>query len=226
MSYLDAQFIENIPKNDIEIIFEVGSRDLLDARNLFRYFHVNNPKIYAFECNPDCLVECMKNRENFDREEQDHIFLVENAVSLTNDQISFYPFDLSKHDNMGASSMFVHKEDGIQKQISVNGIRLDTFMETNNIQNIDLLCMDLQGYELNALKSLGTNISRVKYIITECAINSAYKGGVEFIELYDYLSKFNFKYVSSNAFGHHFPDTTIKRFCEFDSLFVNNSNHS
>ena len=28
-------------------------------------------------------------------------------------------------------------------------------MENNNIQNIDLLCIDLQGYELQAIKSMG-----------------------------------------------------------------------
>ena len=45
-----------------------------------------------------------------------------------------------------------------QKEIIVNGIRLDTFINENNINNIDLLCMDLQGYELNALKSLGNHL--------------------------------------------------------------------
>ena len=32
----------------------------------------------------------------------------------------------------------------------MKGIRLDTFITKNNIQNVDLLCIDLQGYELNA----------------------------------------------------------------------------
>jgi FkbM family methyltransferase len=38
-----------------------------------------------------------------------------------------------------------------QFEINVEGTRLDTFLENNNIQNIDLLCIDLEGYELNAL---------------------------------------------------------------------------
>ena len=36
-------------------------------------------------------------------------------------------------------------------------------MENNNIQNIDLLCIDLQGYELQSIKSLGEKIKTVKF---------------------------------------------------------------
>lgn len=41
------------------------------------------------------------------------------------------------------------------KKINVNDIRLNTFCIKNNIINIDLIAMELQVCELNALKSLG-----------------------------------------------------------------------
>ena len=80
-----------------------------------------------------------------------------------------------------------------QKEIIVNGIRLDTFININKIKNIDLLCIDLQGYELNAIKSLGNNLYKVKYIITECSIVSTYTNGTTFNELNKYLNNYNFK---------------------------------
>lgn len=94
-------------------------------------------------------------------------------------------------------------------------------MDENCLQSVDLLCIDLQGYELNALKSLGDKLKNVKYIITECSIVSSYIGGSIFVQLNDYLDKNNFMYVSSNNFGQSFPNTELKGFSEFDALFIN-----
>lgn len=230
MSYFDDLFINNINKNDINIIFELGSRDLNDSIKLYQYYGC---KVYAFECNPDCLLECKKNLEKFDNITKNNIFLIENAISIKNDNVIFYPFDLSKYNNMGASSMLKidfskrdindpdYNKTNVQKEIIVKGIRLDTFMYNNKINKVDMLCIDLQGYELNAIKSLGDNLSNIKYIITECSINSTYENGTNFIDLYNYLKKYNFQYVSSNKFEYNFPNINLKFFSEFDALFVN-----
>ena len=93
----------------------------------------------------------------------------------------------------------------------------------NKIQTIYLLCIDLQGYELNALKSLGHHLNKVKYIITECSIASTYTNGATFVELNDYLKKFGFKYEISNKFGSNYPNLSINGFSEFDALFINKS---
>lgn len=110
-----------------------------------------------------------------------------------------------------------------QKEVIVPGTRLDTFMIENNVKNIDILCIDLQGYELNALKSLGNHLNNVKYIITECSIESTYTNGAVFSELNDFLTSYNFSYCCSNMFQSNFPNLSIKNFSEFDALFINNS---
>lgn len=231
MSYFD--FNNFIDKNRIKTIFELGSRDLKDAKKLIEYY--NNATCYSFECNPDCLVECKKTRENLTESENKRIILVENAISIENKNIVFRPFDLSKYNNMGSSSILEidfsmrNKNDpdynrkNVQKKIYVDGIRLDTYMENNNICNIDLLCIDLQGYELNALKSLGEKIKDIKYIITECSIQSTYKGGANYKDLNSYLEEYGFKYHNSNRFGKDLPNLNLKGFTEFDALFINNS---
>ena len=219
MAYIDPLFLNNINKLDINTIFELGSRDLLDAIKLSEYF---NCKVYAFECNPDCIIQCKKNINI-----NDNVILIEKAVSLENKKMIFYPFDLSVYDNMGSSSMLKidfstrntsdpdYNKPNPQKEIEVDGIRLDTF---TNIP--DLLCIDLQGYELNAIKSLGDKLNGVKYIITECSINSTYIGGASFIELNDYLNLYGFKYKVSNKFNYDYPDLNLKYFSEFDALFI------
>lgn len=230
MSYLDNIFIRNINKNEIKLIFELGSRDLQDAVKLYNYY---NCKVYAFECNPDCLIECKKILQQCkDDKIKQNLILVESAVSLMDEDVTFYPFNLTKYNNMGSSSMLKidfsmrnsddmdYNKENPQDEIKVNGIRLDTFMDKNNIFNIDMLCIDLQGYELNALKSLGDYLHKVKYIITECSIVNSYTNGAIFTELNEYLQKYNFKYVCSNKFGYNFPNLNLTGFSEFDALFV------
>ena len=133
---------------------------------------------------------------------------------------------------MGSSSMFKidfskrntndpdYNRTNPQKEITVPGIRLDTFISENNITDIDLLCIDLQGYELNALKSLGNNLDNVKYIITECSIKNTYIGGCSFKELYSYLRNYGFEYITSNKFGDNLPNMNLDGFSEFDVLFI------
>lgn len=136
---------------------------------------------------------------------------------------------------MGSSSMLKidfskrNKDDGDynrpnpQKEIIVEGIRLDTFIENNSIAKVDMLCIDLQGYELNALKSIEKYLHKVKYIITECSIASTYTDGANFTELNNYLTRNNFKYKCSNKFGYNLPELNITGFSEFDALFINES---
>jgi FkbM family methyltransferase len=231
MSYCD--FFSKIDSNQIKTIFELGSRDLIDAIKLLDYFQYS--KAYAFECNPDCLVECYNNIDKLDEIQKKRLFLIDKAVSINNSKVSFYPFDLEKYNNMGSSSMLKidfslrdkndpdYNRENPQKEIIVDGIRLDTFIDENYIENIDLLCIDLQGYELNAIKSLGEHLHKVKYIITECSIMNTYSGGATFNELNNYLINHNFKYISSNKFGNDFPDLTLYGFSEFDALFINQS---
>ncbi len=232
MSYFD--FVDSINKEQVRIIFELGSRDLIDAIKLIDCF--DNSIIHSFECNHDCLEVCKINFNKLNDNYKNRIFLVEKAVSISDGYINFYPFDLAKYNNMGASSLLKidfsnrdlndpdYNRPNPQKEVVVEGIRLDTYMNYNNIQNIDLLCIDLQGYELNAIKSLGEKIKNVKYIITETCIESTYTNGDTFKELNDYLNKHNFYYEMSNSFQKNFPDLSIKGFSEFDCLFINKNN--
>ena len=90
MSYFD--FFTKIDGNRIKTIFELGSRDLIDAIKLLDYF--KNSKVYSFECNPDCLIECHKNIYQLDEDKKKRLFLIDKAVSINNSKVSFYPFDL------------------------------------------------------------------------------------------------------------------------------------
>ena len=224
-SYFDEAFLPHICREDVKVIFELGSRDLEDARKLRTYYGAD---VYSFECNPDCLALCRNNFATFSEEEQLYCHLVEKAVCETNGPVVFYPFESS---NIGASSLLqidlserspndpLFGAKNLQSTTTVDGIRLDTFMEQEGLSHVDLVCMDLQGYELPALRSLGRYLESVKYIITEASVKSTYKGVTLFFEMEAYLSEFGFEYVSSTIFGENRPNRDIKQFLEFDVLF-------
>ena len=148
--------------------------------------------------------------------------------------IDFYPFDIKKYNNIGASSLYIkdwktHRIPGtqdynigmVQKKIKVESIPLKKYCEKNNIQQIDLLCMDVQGAELEVIKSLDDKIVNVNYIILEATLNPDYKGGTYFYEIDEYLNKHDFKYICSDKYHKTMPPKKYKGLLELNALYKN-----
>lgn len=196
-SYMDSRFTNNIKKERISTIVECGSRDCVDAIALNDYYHPSI--IYSFECNPESIAVCKKNIEGIS-----NIKLIDKAVYNDNRVIDFYATDMEKSidKNIGASSILYHRDNDkefFQKKVQVEAIRLDSFMKQEDIDIIDLLCMDLQGAELIALKGLGDRIHHVRYIIVEVSFQSYYYGDRLFEDIDEYLVSRFFRRISQDA---------------------------
>jgi len=162
MSYLDNRFLKQIDKQQVEVIFELGTYDLRDAITLRKYY---KPKtLVCFECNPHAPANLPGATRN-----HTEITVVEKAVWDKDEKIKFYPV---VSDNPKASSCFrvtgdYPYENYKQEEITVEAIRLDTWMKTNELQKVDLVCADVQGAILKALQGLGDYLRMVKYLICE-----------------------------------------------------------
>ncbi len=168
---------KKIPRNKIKTVIEIGARDLRDTFAIKLYY---KPKIiYAFEANPVALSICAKTLKKYWMF-RDGIFLIPKAVWNEGKVIKFYSVQGIKskcgnqeiNPNIGSSACFgqvIHNKDEeiIQKEVDVEAVRLDSFCDKHNISEIDLLCMDIEGAEYNALIGLGDYINKVNYIITE-----------------------------------------------------------
>jgi len=207
-----------------KIVLELGSRDLQDAIVLQKYFSAD--RVYAFECNPECVKMC-----NAALPGTKNITLIPKAVHVQDGPVLFRAIDPDKYSNLGASSMLKlsfenrSEEDpdrdlaDVQKLVEVEGTRLDTFCRENNISTIDLIWMDLQGYELHALQSLGEQIRNVKFVYSEVAFTSTYESGTSFDALHAFLDQHGFQFVESDRFGTSFPKYT-SGFVEFNVLYA------
>jgi hypothetical protein len=93
-------------------------------------------------------------------------------------------------------------------------ISLKMFMSNNNLQYIDYLKTDTEGFELNVLKSLENFINRVKLIHFEHHYDDMYVKNYKFSDMHKYLVNNNF--IQIYKFKMYFRKS-------FEYFYLNNS---
>lgn len=228
---MNYSWCESHITHPIERIFELGSRDCLDAIALSKRFGC---EVVAFECNPECIQLC---KSNLSQNPTAKVTLIDKAVHHYDGKIAFNAFDTSKYDNVGASSVFeidfcipCRKDDAdygktdVQKTISVDAVRLDSFIDNDGDGGGDVPTMiiaDLQENELNAFQGLGRYLDddRLQYIVTEASVCPTYKGGCSFRDIHELLTEHGFHYKASNKYGNGMPPLTVEKYAFFDAFY-------
>jgi len=156
--------------------------------------------------------------------------------------VEAYPFALS--DNSGKKKLYVNKQsatnslfptiDGVgqwvnpediknMSTIEVQATTLDDFCKQRDIDEIDILKLDIQGGELNALQG-GTHdkcmLNHVRLICMELLFVPIYKGQCFYHEICYMLSYKNY-YTLFNMYNHAFAESGRLKWC--DAIFVRQS---
>jgi len=179
------------------IIFDIGANT---GDTLVQHAQANPTfQYYAFEPVPqlfDKLINLTANLPN--------VVLVKKALSNFNGKAEFNLADDS--DNHTVSSLLEFSPD-YQKnwshvieyinhvdKIEVDVIRLDEFVESFGITQIDYFHCDAQGSDLDVLKGLGDKISIIKEEAVEAALkyNALYKNQCMVDQVAKYLEEHNF----------------------------------
>lgn len=149
-------------------VIEVGVHKAEDTRRLYnQYVHWSeNHYYYGFEPNPDksSLIEQeVGHLQNFS--------LIKKAVDVEN---IMKRFNIKVGGASGISSLYDINRDmdekyyngkfreGFQKSFDVECVRMDTFIEENEIEEVKYLHCDAQGNDINVLKSFGDQIHKLK----------------------------------------------------------------
>jgi hypothetical protein len=112
---------------------------------------------------------------------------------------------------------------GMMRPVSTETVRitaLSDWARENNVVAIDLLKLDLQGYELKALKGSRSLLGRkkIRFIYLEVNFIPAYEGQASLAELYEYCTGMGYRLV-----GLYPTEFNARRFhyrCGGDILFV------
>ncbi len=210
--YLHPVFARHLRSNAIQTILECGCLDGADTIILRDTFEAD---VYAFECNPDILPKTRLALLG-----QPDITLVEKAVWDQEGEICFYPVTRATKNgreitNWGASSCFRVRPDYHrqyeQREDLVPAIRLDAYCRSQGITQIDLLCMDVQGAELRALRGLGDLIYEVTSIVSEIERRPIYFGQDLYSDVNSYLSARGFRQIAEVYRDEWFSDFLYQR---------------
>lgn len=75
-----------------------------------------------------------------------------------------------------------------------------------DLENINFINIDVQGYELEVFKGAEKTLKNIDYIMSEINRDNVYENCVRVEELKDYLSKFEFKLVEEYWAGGTWGD--------------------
>ena len=196
-NYWDKRFLNHLNNiNNIKYICEVGARYGDESIKLLSIF--SNATILSFECNPNTIEKCKTNLKPYNK-----ILFFDYALGSEN---SIQPFYSYNSNNDGASSFYKRIDFEKTQKESGNIIikTLKSVLIEQEIPYIDLLCMDVQGFELNVLKGCYEYLSKIKYIIMEEPkpiintdflpenVHSKYKNAPTSMEINNFMMNNNF----------------------------------
>lgn len=156
-----------------------------------KWYQENNIKpIVWIECNEDYKKDIEKNANKED-------IVIITCVGNENKTIEFNVanngqsssiLDLDRHKLLHPEVFYTNKK-------SVSLRKMNDLIKEYSIQTelYNFLNIDIQGYELEALKGFEGNIDMFDYLYMEVNATSVYKNCASIFELDTYLEKYNFK---------------------------------
>lgn len=90
-------------------------------------------------------------------------------------------------------------ETGEVSQITVPVATVDQYASVNHIDNIYLIKIDVQGYEMHVLRGAEETLEKAQYILVEAGIQRLYEGAPRFSDVFEYLSDRGFHLMSLRA---------------------------
>jgi FkbM family methyltransferase len=195
-------FIRFLPENPV--ILEAGAHRGKDTVEMAKMWPAGT--IHAFEPVPSLFKKLEDSTRNLK-----NVHCYQLALGNNPGEEVMY---VSSGSSDGSSSLLPPKEHlnvfptvYFDSKIPVTTTTLDAWAESNNIRKIDFMWLDLQGMELNVLKS-GTNILRtVTAIYTEVSGIEAYKEQTLYSDLAEWLVSNGFRIereVVENSSGNVF----------------------
>ena len=196
-------FLKKKKLKNINIFLDVGAHEGESIEIFVKNFTIN--KIYSFEPSPINFLK-LKNKVNlFSKNFKDLEIYIEN-VGLGREKKKIYLKQLNESSSstinqINKNSKYFKKKrfflnklhaKNFYKNIDIQIIRLDEYLNNNSIEYINFMKVDTEGYELDVLKGLGTKIHNVQYIMFEHHYHDMLIKTYKFSDINELLVKNNF----------------------------------
>ena len=192
-------------KINLEYIIDVGAHHGETINLFLKYFKPK--KIYSFEASPQNFIILKKNYNKLDQNLK-KIVQIENIALGKNNRIqSFNQTHESSSSTFNKintkSNYFSRKkfflgfsqDKDFFKKIELKMISLDSYFLEYNLNKIDLIKIDTEGFEYEVLQGLQKNMKNVNYILFEHHYDDMIKKNYKFKDIIKLLKQNNFKLI-------------------------------
>lgn len=185
----------------IKNVFEIGANYAQDAEVLAEGFDVAPENVYVFEAHPQICDAIRKIHPKYN--------CFNKAVFNENKQMTFNLCDIDSV-NSGVSSLYASKKFQYEKEYPIEAIRMDTFLNNHNIDNIGFCKIDVEGCDYEVLEGFGTLLKNVVVVQVEGEHVECWEGEHLYFDIESILKKNGFELL---LFERHLDQS--------DSLWVN-----
>ncbi len=203
------------PIDDAHVVFDLGARNGWFLSSWKKFSPL--AQIHAFEPDPDAFNRLV---ERFSHDST--IRLSDRGIGAAESTKTFYRLSQSE-----VSSSFlqpdqeawtkIHYQTGDIKQQELPITTLDAYCLENQVDDIYLMKIDVQGYEMQALKGATETLQKTSFVLVESAIRELYHESANFTQVHEYLVKQGFHLMDLRAW-HRGNNVLI----ETDMLFRRN----
>ncbi len=186
------------------VVLEAGAHYGEDTASLAKRW--SSGKVLAFEPNPAAFCKLREAVEPYS-----HVVATQCALADFNGTTTLYLCD----DNDGPSSLLMPikemKDFLAGQQLEVPCVVLDDWCKEKGIAGIDFMWLDMEGFEIQMLKSSPEMLSHVKVIYTETNHFPYRLGTAMFDDLKGFLEKKGFEMALHNFIEHVQGDAVFVR---------------
>ena len=219
----DDIYKSNINEDEPTII-DVGANRGQSIERFSKIF--KSPKIFAFEPNPEVCDELSSKYKNYKNVNINNLGIASNDcelplnITINSGNSSFY--DLKKESEwikIRSEQFNTTPSNYITKQINVQCTSLDNYCEKKNIDKIDILKIDTQGLEDEALMGSKKLIKekKIKFIEVELMFDEVYTKSMSF---YDIESKLHNNYKLYGIDYQGFKNLSEGYMFAIDALYI------
>jgi FkbM family methyltransferase len=207
--------------HDIDVVLDVGASWGGYAKTLRRFGY--KKRIISFEPVSKTHSKLLKNSLN-DSEWQVHKKIIISDkkikklfINVSKDNDNSSVLELSKlHKENHPNSQYTHKE-----EVEIDS--LDNLINHYSLSNKNLMLkIDVQGSEMDVLKSAINNLSKFKLIQIELSLQTLYEGQTLYREVLNFMNEHN--YGIWNIFPGY-KKKLVGQLFQFDGVFYNKNNY-
>lgn len=189
--------VDKIPKvelvrflPDAPVIVEAGAHNGTDTLEMARLWRAGT--VHAFEPLPH-LYKQLNQRTKHQRNVKTYNFALGAHEGMAKFHVSSGASDASSSLLSPKGHLVDHNNVAFEREIDVQVTTLDHWAGINQIDRVDFLWLDMQGFELNTLKAAPRMLSCVRAIYTEVYLKESYSEVPLYPEVREWLSVRGFR---------------------------------